>query len=232
MRKLNTPISILYNEAQKSILDQQLAAGLINGSKLVSKPFCNSSQNTYRGSCCGSLHAEARAIINHYPSLLFVNGKWNFSPRKKQEYKKHKNDIVVIRINRSGETCNARPCYNCLNMMKVVGIRRVYYSISPDKVIYENVKDMVSIQISSVNRYLEFMNGYTLINDSNKYFHNLLLKYFPSSIKLSNLKHFIDHNLINVLPTYKAVINYRSHSVCILDDSKNIVIKSNLIYDN
>ena len=85
----NTLLNILRTEAQKSLIDQQLAAAITRGSKMVSKPWCNSPQNTCRGSCCGSLHAEARAIINYFGrSLTFDKKKgWCFLWSKTQERK-------------------------------------------------------------------------------------------------------------------------------------------------
>ena len=66
--------------------------------------------------------------------------------------KKANIDIVVMRINKVGEVANARPCYNCLTMMKAVGIRKVYYSISDTELICENVNNMISIHISATTR--------------------------------------------------------------------------------
>ena len=224
----NSFINILCTEAQKSLIDQQLAAAVTRGSRMVSRPSCNSPQNTYRGLCYGSLHAEARAIVNYFGrSLTFDKKKGGVFYGAKP--KNQKLDIVVVRVNRSGETCNARPCYNCLNMMKAVGIRRVYYSISPDEFICENVKDMVSIQSSSVTRHIEKLNGNMLVDDADKYYQDLLSKFFPSSIRRYNLEKFIAHNLTNVLPTYEVKIDVRSQLVWILDANKKIVIKSNLI---
>ena len=135
--------------------------------------------------------------------------------------------ILVIRINKIGETCNARPCYNCLNMMKTVGIHKVYYSIAPNKIICENVKNMISIQASSVCKYIEKINGNIYINDHDKYYEYLLIKYFPPIIKKYNLEQFINYNLINVLPKYRVEINI--NTVLIFDTKNNIIIKSKII---
>lgn len=77
-------LSQLCSEAQKSLIDQQLSAVILKGTKMVSKPLCNSQRNTCRGSSCGSLHAEANAIINYFgPALIFNRNKgWCFLPRK------------------------------------------------------------------------------------------------------------------------------------------------------
>ena len=42
-------------------------------------------------------------------------------------------DILVVRINRSGDLANSKPCNNCQRLMKLKGIRRCYYSIGPNQ---------------------------------------------------------------------------------------------------
>lgn len=39
-------------------------------------------------------------------------------------------DVYVVRINPSGNLKNSRPCEMCMGVMKFVGVRRVFYSIS------------------------------------------------------------------------------------------------------
>lgn len=39
-------------------------------------------------------------------------------------------DVYVVRINPSGNLKNSRPCPMCIGVMKFVGVRRVFYSIS------------------------------------------------------------------------------------------------------
>ena len=119
---------------------------------------------------------------------------------------------MVVRVNKLGDICNARPCYNCLDMMKAVGIRKVYYSISPNEIICEKVKDMISIQASMVDKNVDnikssYNNNFKSSEyDNNKYYEKLLIKNFPKTIRQSNLDNFIIHNLVNVLPTYKVII--------------------------
>ena len=43
-------------------------------------------------------------------------------------------DLLVVRINRSGDLANSKPCSNCQRLMEIKGIRRCYYSIGPNKV--------------------------------------------------------------------------------------------------
>jgi len=145
----------LIQEALQSQIRCQLAAALIKGQKLISKPCSNINRNICRGHACGSLHAEAHAILDYFgKSLTYSSNKGgSFSVAKD---KKIKCDLIVIRINKDGKLMNSRPCYNCLSMMKAVGVKRVYYSDNNENIICENVKDMLSINSSSVTRIIDF----------------------------------------------------------------------------
>jgi hypothetical protein len=71
----DTLMNLLCNEAKKSVVDQQLAAAIIKSGKIVSKPSCNTARNLCRGAISGSLHAEARAIINYYGNAISFDRK-------------------------------------------------------------------------------------------------------------------------------------------------------------
>lgn len=142
--------------------------------------------------------------------------------------KNHNIDLVVVRINKLGNICNARPCYNCLNMMKAAGIRKVYYSISSTNLVCENVKNMISIQSSSSTKKIEIYKGLCIDSDPIKYYDRLLRKVFPDRIKKINLDNFIQYNLINVLPSYTVKIHVicNQQYVLIIDNNNCVVIRS------
>lgn len=135
--------------------------------------------------------------------------------------KKPNINIIVARVNKCGDIANARPCYNCLLMMKAVGIRKVYYSVGNDELICENVNNMVSIHVSATTRVI------TMDKNKNKnslqYFEKILINYFPNRIKKHNLDLFIKYNFSNVLPTYKLSIH---KSVVYIYNTNNICIKN------
>ncbi len=85
----NTLFNILRTEAQKSLITQQLAAAVTKGSKMVSKPCCNSHRNSCRGAILPSFHAEARAIITYFGRSLAFDRKngWCLLPGHAQESK-------------------------------------------------------------------------------------------------------------------------------------------------
>jgi len=68
--------------------------------------------------------------------------------------KANKLDMIVIRIDSSGDMVNSRPCHNCLDMMKAVGVRKIFYSHN-NNIICERVNNMISINSSSIMRKLE-----------------------------------------------------------------------------
>jgi hypothetical protein len=135
-----------------------------------------------------------------------------------------KNDLIVIRINKQGDLVSSRPCYNCLEMMKAVNIKKVYYSDNDGNIICENVKDMISIHASIMTKVIYSLQSKTKI-DKDSYFENLLKALFPSSIKKINLDNFLKYNLTNVLPECTSIIenNNGIYIVSILNKSKTIV---------
>ena len=105
-------------------------------------------------------------------------------------------DIIVIRINRNNELATSRPCYNCLIQMKKYNVRRVYYIDIYGKLIFENVKDMISIQFSKLylsNYNIKYNKSYT-----QNEFSLLLLKRYNNSI--SSQKSIDLYSLYETLP--------------------------------
>ena len=116
---------------------------------------------------------------------------------------------------------NARPCYNCLNIMKIVGIKRVYYSLKPDVIVCEKVKDMISIQASNVCKLINRRFYHAPISD-NDFFKNLLKELFPPIIKEENLNCFLKYNFKVVLPDYNyKIIKSKTFSKIIFLDENN-----------
>ena len=96
--------------------------------------------------------------------------------------------MVVIRINGKKELVNSRPCYNCLNMMKAVGIRKVYYSVD-NNIVCERVDRMVSIGSSSIMRHLDMLM-YHAPKDINEYYLSLLSKNILHEMRIKNIEYF------------------------------------------
>lgn len=106
--------------------------------------------------------------------------------------------------------------------MQDIGIKKIYYSSGiGNDLVCEQIKFMVSIQSSTVTRFLDCrINN----KDKDEYYNDLLKKNFPRYIKRSNLKNFINYNFINIFPNYVIII--RDDIVIIMDNCKNILIQS------
>jgi len=91
MNLLNKFYPVFLNSALKSDINYQLAAGVISNKKLVTRPCCNTNRNYCRGTICGSIHAEANALLNHYgKDLQFdsMKNRWCLLRAKGKEKQK------------------------------------------------------------------------------------------------------------------------------------------------
>ena len=198
----STLISNLFEQAEQSTLQQHLAAAVVQNNKKLSDSVCNADRNLCRGHYTPSLHAEARALLTYYGRNIYYNKYkgWCFWD---QEYKSKKVDVVVIRVTRSGDLANARPCRKCLSMMRNLGVKRVHYSSGDhDQIITECVKDMFSIQDSSSARHFARVQ-YNYPSNDKDYYKLILKKSAPEIIKRNSLEHFIRFNLVDLLPSCK-----------------------------
>jgi hypothetical protein len=88
--KFTPIISQLINTANHSTLNSKLAAVIIKGTKILSKPCTNIERNTCRGNICGSLHAEAHAILLYFGRDLSYDPKtgwYIFQQNEKEHFK-------------------------------------------------------------------------------------------------------------------------------------------------
>jgi deoxycytidylate deaminase len=221
-------IPTLIEVASTSTIKNQLAAVLIKGRKMISRPSSNTSRNSCRGQTCGSLHAEAHAILDVYgQELSYTPSKgWVCSSLKGKPL-----DLIVIRVKNDNTLGNARPCYNCHEMMKAVKIKRIYYTNNDGKIICEFVKDMVSIHASSVAHHIHTLKKGFKNETLTTYFQNLLKIYFPTQIKKINFTNFINNDLVNNLPDHTYIVKNEGgyKIVYIFDSENNIIVSSKLL---
>jgi hypothetical protein len=70
MQKFNSLISTLIQVASTSKIIDKLAAVVIKGSKMLSRPVPNIDRYTCRGYVCGNMHAECNALLAYYGSSM------------------------------------------------------------------------------------------------------------------------------------------------------------------
>ncbi len=215
----------LFCEAEESTLQQRLAAAVVQNNKQLSHSCCNVDRNLCRGKYTPSVHAEARALLNYYGNKIYYNKYrgWCFYD---EDYRARKINIMVIRVTRNDKLANARPCRNCVKMMKDLGVKRVHYSTgNDDEIITENIKDMFSIQDSSSNRHFTRMIFKYPKNDI-EYYKYILKKDAPKKLKLSSLNHFIRFNLADLLPKCRyEFFNKKGTTFVRISDDKCVITK-------
>jgi cytidine deaminase len=124
-------IEYLKKIAIKSLVNSKHAAAIIKNNKLYYTTN-NKFTTTVR-----TIHAEINIFYN-IPKMSIKNI-----------------DIIVIRISKSYELRNSRPCNDCIDKLRKMGIRKVYYSNDEGEIINEYLQDMKKIHISSGARFLK-----------------------------------------------------------------------------
>ena len=64
-------------------------------------------------------------------------------------------DILVIRINKQLALKNSRPCNHCIDKLKKIGIRKVFYSNENGNIVSEFINDMEKRHISAGAKLME-----------------------------------------------------------------------------
>lgn len=93
--KFNSLLPRLINKASTSTINMQLSAAIIKGKMPVSRICANTEKTHNCGQMCGSLHAEAHAIMDYYGKGLVWTEKrgWYFlSPKQKRKDKEKRSD--------------------------------------------------------------------------------------------------------------------------------------------
>lgn len=144
---------------------------------------------------------------------------------RRQNMTRRNIDIFVINVDNSQNLKNARPCINCLMMMRDLNINKVYYSTNEGKIICEKIKNMYSITSSLHARQHYIFKNNIKSFDSKIYYEKILINELKhtSSIKEHNLKCFIKYNLMNVLPSLKIIIK---NNICIITNNNIKIILS------
>lgn len=97
----------------------------------VGKLGTNSTREPYAG-CTYGRHAEMD-VLTKYDKL-------------KSKSKRVPADIIIIRINRSGEMTNSKPCAKCIKYMasSKCKIRYIYYSIDATTILRTTIAELDS----------------------------------------------------------------------------------------
>lgn len=120
--------------------------------------------------------------------------------------------------------------------MKAVGIRRVYYVDNTGNIVYETVRDMISIHASSVAIHIYTIKTIKYTVDAfdgtdELFFHRLLINMFPPMVRMANFHSFLRHDLYNVLPNYSYTVKTirGRNMIYIMNEKKKVIVISELI---
>jgi len=67
-------------------------------------------------------------------------------------------DIIVVRSKKDGTLGTSKPCVDCLQSIREMGVSRVYYVDSVGEIRAERVADMSSVHVCAAKRCLMHSN--------------------------------------------------------------------------
>lgn len=119
----STLINIAIEEAKKSDHKQKVGAVIFDKKRIISKGHntCQKSVKKLHPKFQRfkySVHAEVDSIIKAKKDLKGTS-------------------ILVVRLNKNNQFRLSKPCFNCMNYIEYVGIKKVFYSISKYPYILE-----------------------------------------------------------------------------------------------
>jgi tRNA(Arg) A34 adenosine deaminase TadA len=110
---------------------------VIKNTKILSEPSFNYLIEN------DTIHAEISAMQN----FLKKNKKTCDRMIKKIS-------LIVLRVNRYNELVNSKPCYHCLEYLKNIGIKNIYFSDDNGNIIKEKTKYMKTEHITRNRRII------------------------------------------------------------------------------
>lgn len=131
-------VQFLKKIALNSIVYYKHAAALICGDTVYS-----SGANKYIKQIKNNNQAYNRTM--HAEITVF---------EKLQKKKVRGMDLLVIRINKHSILRNSRPCNQCIDKLRKIGIRKVYYSNENGDIVCEFVEQMEKTHVSSGTKHL------------------------------------------------------------------------------
>lgn len=148
LKEFNEIIELLKKIAWHSTIYYKHAAALIKNDKYITSGFNKFiKQITIR---------KDNITQTHYKTIhAEVNTLYSFHDKKKVKGM----DIIVIRVNKNNILKNSRPCNDCIYKLNKLGIRKVYYSNDKQDIVYEYVKDMPNLHISSGKKAIMYIDN-------------------------------------------------------------------------
>ena len=61
---------------------------------------------------------------------------------KKLRNNKKKLNLLVVRFSNSGKLCQSKPCHHCIEKLKTLNLKKVYYSQEDESIVCEKISNM------------------------------------------------------------------------------------------
>jgi deoxycytidylate deaminase len=138
-------INLLKKIASSSDIYYKHAAALIDGDRIYSagvNQFVKTVQIKLK---------DSNEIQTHFRTIHAEISVFSKIPKKTAKGL----DILVIRINKNFALKNSRPCNHCIDKLKKIGIRKVFYSNEDGNIVSEFIHDMEKLHVSDGNKFLQ-----------------------------------------------------------------------------
>ncbi len=119
----STLINIAIEEAKKSDHKQKVGAVIFDKKRIISKGH-NTCQKSVK-----KLHPK----FQRFKYSVHAEVDWIIKAKKDLKG----TSILVVRLNKNNQFRLSKPCFNCMNYIQYVGIKKVFYSISKYPYILE-----------------------------------------------------------------------------------------------
>jgi len=144
-RKFFNSINLLKKIASGSSIYYKHAAALIDGDRIYS-----AGVNQFVKTVNIKLK-NSNEIQTHFRTIHAEISVFSRIPKKTAKGL----DILVIRINKNFALKNSRPCNHCIDKLKKIGIRKVFYSNQDGNIVGEFIDDMEKLHVSDGNKFLQ-----------------------------------------------------------------------------
>lgn len=121
-------IELAIEQAKKSELFHRHGAILFFKRRIYSKGYNRFNLITV------SIHAEIDCFLKlrENPKLKFTSGH-----------------LLVVRLNSNNKLANSKPCVDCLEKLKKIGIKKIYYSDAMGRIVEEKIRYASSSHVCS-----------------------------------------------------------------------------------
>ena len=138
-------ITLLKKIAANSDISYKHAAALIDNDSIYSSGINKFVKTIHIKS------KESNEIQTHFKTIHAEISVFSKMPKRSAKGL----DILVIRINKNFALKNSRPCNNCIDKLKKIGIRKVFYSNEDGNIVGEFINDMEKLHISAGSKFMQ-----------------------------------------------------------------------------